>query len=264
VARIEQSCDGGRRWITTTDGHGRTGPTLSLPADGRMRADQWERLDPGRAERAPTLGEAFREGAAAVREAARHMAKLMPQGKQGACEVKRTSSPPLATPGGIPTAAPEPTEEQRVASAILERRCLDMGTPRREGEDDATLTARLDAAELDRLLARTVAKGRPWLVGVAYAREGHTVTLSDARAFTAALDALGSTQDVDAAVETFRRARMATGPTWLRPALERAARELTGTTAERHEQAAPRVQRTRWADPCAWADAVNYWERETR
>jgi hypothetical protein len=169
----------------------------------------------------------------------------------------------IATPGGIPAVAPEPTDEQRLATALLERRCLDMGTPRREGEDDATLTARLDAVEVDRLLARAIAKGRPWLVGVAYACEGHTVTLPDARAFTAALDAMASERDVDGAVETFRRARMATGPTWLRPALERAARELTGSPAV-VVAVTPRVQRTRWADPCAWAEAVNFWERGTR
>lgn len=169
----------------------------------------------------------------------------------------------FTTPGGIPATAPEPTEEQRIAAAILERRCLDTGTPRREGEDDDALTTRLDAAEVDRLLACAIAKGRPWLVGVAYAREGHTVILPDARALVAALDALVSERDVDAAVETFRRARMATGPTWLRPALDRAARELTGSPAV-VVAVAPRVQRTRWADPCAWAEAVNFWERETR
>jgi hypothetical protein len=263
VAEIDTRIDDGTLGAFLRDGSARHGLFEALPADERMNPAQWERLDPGQAERAAQRTASFKIRVDGLDKLAASMSKLR-EAFDALAQAAPSPSRTLTTPGGIPTSPPEPTEEQRIAAAILERRCLDMGIPRREGEDDATLTARLDAAEVDRLLARAIAKGRPWLVGVAYAREGHTVTLPDARAFVAVLDALVSTRDVDAAVEVFRRARMATGPTWLRPALERAARELVGTTAERHEQVAPRVQRTRWADPCAWAEAVNFWERETR
>ncbi len=95
-------------------------------------------------------------------------------------------------------------------------------------EPGQSVTGSLDAAEVDRLLNGAATKGRPWLAGVGAAREVHHVTLPNAGAFLAALDALVRERDVDGAVETFRRVRQATGPTWLRPALERAARELPG------------------------------------
>ena len=62
----------------------------------------------------------------------------------------------LTNPGGIPTASPEPTAEERVATAIADRRALDLGVPRREGEPLAAFARRCNAVEVRRAVDRCV------------------------------------------------------------------------------------------------------------
>jgi len=133
----------------------------------------------------------------------------------------------LDNPGGIPTPSPEPTDEERIQQAILDRRGLDLGVPQREGEPLTSYAARLDRAEPGIVLRRAARSAPPQrVVAIGVALEGGMLSMPIVRALLVALDAVDGLPrgraTVQRGVDAFRRASGTTGPLWLREAMERA------------------------------------------